>query len=271
MISPVLLLAGIGMMIVAIASVIYWKIKTHVNRKYFFYGVCLWIIATFAKIFLDYTITEPLYYILVGSYPAASIMAIMGLYAGLRTGLFESGFTYIAVIKTKLKTLGFNEAVAIGIGFSFIEALVLGLLSFIGIIYFIMNPGLEAQLAEQQLQQLSNPFWIVIAPIIERASTIFIHVFASLLVIYAARVNKASYLFLSIIYKTLIDGMIPILAYIPQYMGFVDISNLIVEIPVMIVAAIGFLGIRWIKAYFITKPKIIVAAKKRRKAAKKRR
>lgn len=271
MISPILLLAGIGMMTVATASVIYWKLKTNAGRKYFFIGAGLWIIAIFAKLLLDYTVTEPLYYILAESYPTASVMVVMGLYVGLRTGLFESGLTYIAVIKTKLKKIGFNEAVALGIGFGFIEAFFLGLLSFISILYFIMNPGLEAQLAEQQLQQLSNPFWIVISPVIERASAILIHVFASLLVIYAVRVNKASYLFLSVIYKVLVDGMVPLLAYVPQYMGFADISNIIVEIPVIIFALLGFIGIRWIKVNFMNKTGSAAATKKIRKSMKKRR
>jgi uncharacterized membrane protein YhfC len=50
----------------------------------------------------------------------------MSLYFGLRTGIFESGITYVAVKKTGLSRTTFDEAIALGIEFGGIEAIILG-------------------------------------------------------------------------------------------------------------------------------------------------
>lgn len=258
MVSPLLLLSGIGMMLVAIIAVLYWKRKTKTALRYFLYGSALWVVAILAKIAMNLTVTGPLYYILRDSYSEAVFISLLGLYVGLQTGLFESGLSYIAVLKTKLRKMNFNEAVAFGIGFGALEAFLLGLASFISILTLMLIPELELQLSPDQLLQLSMSGWVIAASIVERLATIFIHIFASVLVIYSVRSGKINFLVISILYKTLVDGMIPLLT---NYIEFTAIGILLIEVPIIIIAMAGFFGTKWLKKLFTKIAR--VSAKKR--------
>ena len=250
MINPFLLLSGIGMMAIAIAAFLYWRKKAPL--KIFAWGALIWILAIAVKLAMDFTISIPIQIALMASYPLITVLIIMGLYLGIRTGLFESGFTYIAVLKTKLKKMNYNEAVAFGIGFGGIEAFLLGFLSFIDILVFVLFPDMITALPVDQqaslLSQLNITTWIIFVPIIERVSVLFIHIFAALLVIYSVKVKKPIYFLVSFIYKAITDGMIPLLLF---YIGTATLlSSYIIEIPVIILGLIGYFGIKWIKKKF---------------------
>jgi uncharacterized membrane protein YhfC len=272
MTNPFLLLSGIGMMLVAVIAFLYWRKKAPL--KFFAWGALIWILAVAVKFAMDYTISIPIQQALLASYPLLTVLIIIGLYLGIRTGLFESGFTYIAVLKTKLRKMNFSDAVAFGIGFGGIEAFLLGFFSFIDILMFILFPDMLSALSVDQqaavLSQLSLSTWIIFAPIIERISVLFIHIFAALLVVYSVKEKKPLYFLASFLYKTVTDGMIPLLVF---YVGTATIlDSYVLEIPVVILGIIGYMGIRWIMKKFkhpvIEKPKKPV--KKLEKPVKKR-
>jgi len=249
MINPFLLLSGIGMMLVAVVAFLYWRKRA--KLRFFAWGALIWVLVIAVKIAMDFTISIPIQMVLMASYPLLAVLIIMGLYLGIRTGLFESGFTYIAVLKTKLREMNFKEAIAFGIGFGGIETFLLGFFSFINILAYVLFPDLINMMsADQQaalLSQLSTSTWIIFAPIIERISVLSIHIFAALLVIYSVKQKRPVYLLASMLYKTVTDGMIPLLVV---YIGTSLLGSYIIEIPVVILGLIGYLGIKWIKKKF---------------------
>lgn len=200
------------------------------------------------KTLMDLTISPSLKDYLLGCGTVVFVV-LTGLYVGLRTGLFESGFTYVAGLKTKLKHVTLDEAVAFDLGFGGIEAALLGLQSFITLPLFTVMPDLTNRIPETQrgviIQQLNQSTWIIFAPILERGATLFIHVFASILVFYAIHTAMKRYLLYSIGYKTAVDGIIPALSV---YVGSSTLTSVyLMEPPVVGLGLVAAGGILWIK------------------------
>lgn len=247
MVNSYLLIGQIGMILVGIVAVLWWKSKKKVGWKYFGFGALIWIIAIALKFAMDFTITQPIATWL-NSYGTAALLAGIGLYVGLRTGLFESGFSYLAVAKTRFRKMNLNQAMAFGIGFGSIEAIFLGLSGVVNIAVLIMNPSLASSLPAVTQAALDLPTLSVFAPIMERVFTLLIHVFSSLLVIYAVVKGKTRYLVYSILFKSVVDGMIPALTSIFNSTTLVGLYE--IEIPVAVLGIISFYGIRWMSRKF---------------------
>ncbi len=251
MVNAWLLLSGTGMMLVGILFPVYWWKTQKVPVKYFGYGAVLWILAIAPKVILDLTIT-PSMNAYLATYGTEVLVIVSGLYVGLRTGLFESGFTYLAALKTKLKKVTYKQAIAFGLGFGGFEAFSLGALSFINIYAFVVLPEVINQVpAEVQtvlLQQLNQSTWVVPAAILERVFIIFVHVFCSLLVFYALKQAQKKYLYYSIGYKTLVDALVPALQV---YVGTMTLTSVyLLELPFIALGLFSLLGIRWIHQYW---------------------
>ncbi len=245
--NPFLLIAQIGMLLVGLVAVLWWKINKKVKWKYFCFGALLWIIAIVPKVIMDFTVSA---YLLVwlSSYGIAAMLVGMGLYVGLRTGFFESGFSYLAIAKTKFRKMKLNEALAFGIGFGSIEAIAIGLIGLISMLVLISNPALVELLPPAQQAALDLPTILVFAPIIERTAAVMIHVFSSMLVVYAVVKRKINYLFISILFKTLVDGIIPLLTYAFDLTTVTGIY--MIEIPFVVLGVLAFYGTKLVAKKF---------------------
>lgn len=252
MVNPALLLSGIGMILVGILVPLWWQRKTKAGANYFLWGAGVWIVAIAIKILMDYTLT-PVLSTSLQPYGLLPILLVMGLYLGLRTGILESGLSYAAILKTRLKKMNYKQGIAFGIGFGSVEALFLGATSFLNILMFLMFPEIISMLPEAVqtviASQLNSSSWIVLGPIIERIAILFIHVFSTLLVVYAIKSRKIKYLIVSILFKALVDGIIPWLVYSMQPLTALPNAYMI-EIPFIILALISWFGIRWIRPRF---------------------
>jgi uncharacterized membrane protein YhfC len=251
LVNPFLLGSGIGMFLVGVISVVWWKRRSGVEMNFFFYGGLVWLVAIAIKGVMDYTLS-PILYDYFSLYGMFAILVASSIYIGLRTGLLESGLSYIFIIRSRLRRVGWKEAVSFGIGFGAAEAIFLGLSSFISILVLVMFPAILNSLpVEYQLQvlsQLEMGTEIIFAPILERAFVLFAHVFAAVLVFTAVRSRKMWYLVLSILYKTLLDGILPWLSYT---LGTGDIVSIyLMEVPIIIIGLMGYFGIRWLKPRF---------------------
>ncbi len=242
--NPYLILSGIGMLIVGALAPLIWWWKKGTEIEFFIYGLLLWVIAISPKFLMDFTITKPLSQSLL-VYGNIGYVVVMGLYVGLRTGLLESGLSYIVIRKTRMRGADLNRAIAIGIGFGAIEAIFIGFSSFINTLVFLLYPGLIDKIPESQrdtvIQQLNQSSLMIPAPILERTFVIVIHIFALLLVFYAIKTSKIKYLIASVIYKTVVDGPIP------AFQTYLNLNmpgdTYIVEAYFGILALIGLLGI----------------------------
>jgi len=242
--NPYLILSGVGMLLVGAIAPILWWWKKRIEAKFFLYGLILWIIAISPKYIMDLTLTDPLFSYLKGFGDAVYVI-LAGLYVGLRTGLLESGLSYLIILKTKIKEVNLNQAIALGIGFGSAEAIFVGFSSFTNILAFILYPNLINKIPESQreivLQQLNQPSIVIPAPILERVFVLIIHILAILLIFYAIRKSDIRYLLASIFYKTIVDGPIP------AFRTYLDLNvpqNIyLVELYFAILALIGLLGI----------------------------
>jgi len=252
MVNNLLLLSGIGMVVLGLLIPIYYWRKEKIPVKYFGFGAVIWILATSVKAMMDLTISSTF----ISYFSGTAAIIVSGLYLGLRTGFLESGLTYFAAIKTKIKEINFKQATAFGLGFGCFEALAIGFLSFINILAFVLAPDLISTLPEGQqtvlLEQLNQPTWIVGAAIIERVATIVIHVFTTILVFYSIRSMDKKYLFISIGFKALLDGMIPIInTYIDPTTIFEWYSMEFLILALGFVAYFGYKHIKelWVKEH----------------------
>jgi uncharacterized membrane protein YhfC len=238
------------MMAVGAGAMAYWYLKYRTGIQYFLIGGILWAVAIGIKLAMDLTITPVIQGALLASLPVLTVVIIMSLYVGLRTGFFESGITYLVVKYTSLSRSGFEEAVALGIGFGGTEAIVLGFLSFANILALVLVPELQASLTEDVIAQFSVAF--IPVPIIERLFTLFIHVFAVVLVVYSVRVRELLWLWLSILLKTITDGPLPLFNYYLKPFGI--LAYLPIEVYIAVLGIISLAGLFWIKKRFLGLP-----------------
>jgi len=188
--------------------------------------------------------------ILLSILPVVAVLAIMSLYFGLRTGIFESGITYLAIKNTKLSRATFDEAIALGIGFGGIEAILLGANSLYST-FMLVQPyeilGLVPFFSFDPEALLAIPL-----PVAERAFILVCHVFATALVVYAVKRTDPRWLYVSIIYKTVIDGAILPLNFYLGDMGLY--GHWLVELFFGALAIIGLIGLYWMKKRYAGDP-----------------
>jgi len=223
----------VGMIAVGLGAMAIWYLVKRPKPQYFLIGAVLWVIAIGAKYAMDYTISQPFQTWVYLSVPLLTFYFIMSLYVGLRTGLFESGFTYLVVKYTGLSSMDFNEAVALGIGFGGIEAIFL---------------GVQAINSINQVVVPLDPVSILL-PIWERFFTLFCHVFATVLVVYAVKLKDLRWLLFSIVFKAVIDGALPMFSYVYRFetiFGPGKNCTYAIESYVAVMGIISIVGLYWI-------------------------
>jgi uncharacterized membrane protein YhfC len=247
MVNSYLLISPVGMILVGLVALFYWRRKTGILWIYFGFGALIWVIAIAIKLLMDFTVTTP-FYLYLYSYGALTALIGLSLYVGLRTGLLESGLSYLGVNHTNFRAMNLNQALAFGIGFGAIEAITLGLQTLLNLIVLILDPSLAALLPPAQQASLNAPTIVVFAAIVERAFVLLIHVFASVLVIYAVVSRMIRYLIYSILFKTLVDGMIPALT---TYINTSAVAGIYeIEAPIAVLGVISLLGTWWVMKKF---------------------
>jgi len=256
MINPYFALSGIGMMLAGLVPLLWWRYRTLVPWRDFWFGAGVWALAISLKVFMDVAITPAFVNCLSGIYTAGGIAIITGAYVGLRTGFFESGGTYLFAIKKKLNKMDFQQAIAFGLGFGSAEAFVLGLISFLNVTVLLVFPQIIDLLPPGQrasvLSQLTLPSILVLAPIIERASTILVHIFCAVLVIQAVKTRRIEYFLFSFVFKTAVDGVLPMLTLMfdrTSVTGVYSILAFVVIWGIISLAGIFLLKDRYGKRY----------------------
>ena len=248
LLNSLLIFGPIGMILVGLLSIGIWKLKRSVSIKYFILGGLIWVAAITSKLVMDYTITPTLSTWAITTYGLVGMLVIVGLYVGLRTGVFECGFTFLAFSKSRLKRMSLDEATAFGIGFGAFEAILLAVPSLIEIATLILNPSLLELIppAQKQLIEtaLSLPTWIVPAPIIERIFVLFVHLFTASLIFILVTQRKLSFFFEAFFYKSLLDAFVPSLQ-VTFKPGISPTGAYLAEIWVVALGFIALAGTYW--------------------------
>jgi hypothetical protein len=233
MIRSLFLLSGLEMFVIGGSCIIYWRNKTMVPPRFFAWGAIAWGLTVAAKVVFAVAFNQPVAQALYGFLPSSLAGPLLWLYIGLLTGIFECGGVLLIASKTKLKEMHWIEAVAFGIGFGAIEAMLLGLISYASLL-FVPEPSL-------------SPL-IIPASAIERTATMFIHVFSNVLIVLSVRSGSSVKFWESFFYKTSVDG---VAAFANLSYGIESLSHIYtLELIVTFFGIIGFLGLRQLKRKF---------------------
>jgi uncharacterized membrane protein YhfC len=246
-ISPLALMAGIGMIIVALGFVVYAIVTHQMDWKYLGFGAPAWVITVLLKFSWAASANPVVYNTLIKALPEAVALPIFYLYVGSLTGVFEVAIVWLVMRYSRLgQGVTWKGAFSFGVGFGSVEALLLGISSAASVIMAMTTPDVFPLETLQQVAQASNPLY-GLAPVVERFFTILVHIFANVLIFYAVAEKQPRWFWLAFAYKTLLDAA----AVFGQSTGLDTLATLwAIEAFVMIWGAIGWLGIRWIKKHY---------------------
>jgi len=238
-VHPIMLLPGIGMIVVGIAFIIYWRLSKKVSPIPFLLGAAAWFVAVALKLGFAVLMNQRIQHLLNIRLRPPVAGPLFWLYVGLLTGIFECGL--LLALWRYFRRYDFNTAVAFGIGFGAIEAVLLGLGSLIVTAVAIAEP---AALPRKIMDSLAVSAWVIPAPIIERIVAVFAHIFACVLIVRSAQRKQIRYFWTAFVYKSLIDAT----AAWAQLSFKVNTTSHIwaVEGIVFIFGVVGFGGLIWL-------------------------
>jgi uncharacterized membrane protein YhfC len=238
--NPFYLLQGIGMVSIALVSIMYWKTRRKITLSFFLWGGLSWFLATVCKSIASVPMPQiiPRFRELTPSYIAEPLF---WLAIGLLTGVFECGISLLLVSRLQqLRSATWEEALGYGLGFGGLEALLLGVYNFVIVLLIIVVPN---QLP-QELIKLADPskasLLAIPIPIFERAIVILLHAFSSILIIYAVQKKEWRWFWFSFLYKTTMDA---IAGYFQITYGLENLSLSGIWLVELILLPFGLVGL----------------------------
>ncbi len=234
------------MILVALGFVVYAAIR-RLGWRYMGLGALLWVVTVAVKIAIALPLNPQLYPAITSALPGGIGAILFDLYVGLLTGLTEVTLVWLLMRYTRLGKVRWERALAFGIGFGAIEALLLGVGSLTAALFALLSPQTIPAETLAQLAVMNNPLY-GLAPIVERFFTVWIHIFSNVLIFFAVARMQIRWFWLAFWFKTLIDAV----AGYAQTSGI--ISNiqgiLAIEAVVVVFGVVGWLGMRWVKSRY---------------------
>ena len=113
------IVSGSLMMIIAVATVVWWKVRWRVPWRWFWAGAAIWTVG----VALKFAVAKELNPIIIGNgMPPKAGLGVGVFYCGVMTGVFEIGITLAAALIWRLAASP-ARAVAVGLGAGAFEAL----------------------------------------------------------------------------------------------------------------------------------------------------
>lgn len=244
-VTPLALLGGVGMILVAVGYVAYAG-KRRLNWGYLGLGALAWGVTVALKFLWAARLNAPIYNALTGALPESIAMLLFYIYVGLLTGMTEVLLTWLVVRYTRLGQVPWGKALAFGIGFGAVEALLLGFSSLSSIITALAMPEALPTDVLTQLAAANNPLWGV-APIVERFFTCLVHIFCNVALFYGAMKKEARWFWLSFLFKSGIDAV----AAFAQLWGLTELWRVwFIEAVVVVWGLLGWWGARWVREHY---------------------
>lgn len=203
--TPMILVPGIGMVLVALGFVIF-GLRAGSGWKYIWLGALAWAVTVAVK----FAIAIPLNPIVTQALYTPGTLWTPGdilfyLYIGAMTGVTEVLLTWLLIRYTRLGKSPWRNALGFGIGFGAFEAILLGFLSLFSSISALIMPS-AVMSAMGSLAQTTDLLFSL-APVSERFGTILVHIFCNVLLFYGAMKLQSRWFWLSFGYKTLLDSV----------------------------------------------------------------
>jgi uncharacterized membrane protein YhfC len=206
--DPVLLISALGMFAVGLAAVLGWRRRAKSPWVFFGIGALAWTVGVALKVAWALPANKPILAVF-SSHLGRAAGPASWLYVGLLTGVFEVGATWLFVRYTRLRRASGADAMAFGLGFGAIEAVLLGGVSFVVALAATLFWSRLPSDLQSALATKGWPFppWMVVFPVLERAYTILAHAVSCILVIEGVQQRRPIWLVVSFAYKTLVDGI----------------------------------------------------------------
>jgi uncharacterized membrane protein YhfC len=168
------------------------------------------------------------------------------IYVGALTGVFEVCLVWLVLRYTRLGRVPWPRALAFGIGFGALEALLLGLGSTVNVLVGMAYPAAMAPAALESLALANNPLW-GLAPIVERLALVLAHTLANVLMFYAVQKRGPRWLWLAFLYMTALDAV----AAFGQLWGVTTLARVwLLEGAMALFGVVGWLGTRWVGQHY---------------------
>ena len=219
--SPFALLAGTGMMLVAVAAVAGWWWRTRIAFKFFGWGVLAWCICLVLRFGFGGAASKvalPFFRAHVSA-PWASLCVYAFL--GLLAALVEITIPWFLVARTRLREMTTSEAVGFGIGLGAIEALLLGAYAVFGVVLGLTEYDQIPFATKLQLAQLDSSLRIA-TPSLERAWTIA-GVLVGTLVVWAVQ-RRVRWLWAALVFKV---GFVMLTTWAVDHFGLKTIPGML--------------------------------------------
>lgn len=202
-----LLITGPGMMLVAVMGVIIWRRAARVPMGWFWAGAALWAVAVAMKVAIALATNAAVFGWMKHALSHSLFVAGGSLWLGFLTGITEIGLTFAAVLRWRQLGADANRAIAVGVGAGAIEALILGLAQFAGVIALQTGaPGTEPIRKQWEAGIAVTPlFWLT--PIIERLIALLCHAASRALVLLGVAHRKPMMVAGSFVMFTLLDSV----------------------------------------------------------------
>lgn len=204
--TPIILLPGIGMLLVAIAFVVY-ALRHGGTWGYMGLGALAWVGTVAVKFVIAFTL-NPLVSraISVPDDLWAPGNLLLYVYIGSLTGLTEVLLTWLLLHYRRFVGVTWGKVIAFGIGFGALEALLLGALSLMAMLSGLLSPQ---SFNAETLATLARANDVIydLAPITERLAIIFVHIFSNVLLFYAVMKGRMRWMWVAFVFKSAVDAI----------------------------------------------------------------
>jgi uncharacterized membrane protein YhfC len=261
-VPPLALLSGSGMILVALGFAVYAGMRQF-GWGALGFGAVAWGVTVALKFAWAIPFNPPIYTACSQALPSLGV-PLFALYVGTLTGIFEVGLVALLLNYTPLGKADWPRCLAFGIGFGAIEALLFGVSSLSSTLA-AMVISVAVPPAPMAMARLGNILW-VLAPVVERLATIFIHLCASVLIFYAVNTRRARWFLLAFGYKTAVDAMAAIFVHSN---GIDTLGRVWTFEAIMILCGVaGCLGLRWLAPRYRALPIVEATASDAQLAAR---
>ena len=201
------LASGIGMIVVAVAAVCFWRRTSQASPRWFWIGAGLWTVAVLVKLIIGFLTNPSVIRTLRNTLSFGPYIASGGLYLGIESSICEIGLTFLAGMRWKELGRASGRAIAVGVGAGAFEALLLGLVAVAGIAAYLAGmPGTEEVGEQIRKTAATTPLYWLLGPA-ERITAIICHAASRALVLLGAQYGEGRLIALGFLIFTLLDGV----------------------------------------------------------------
>jgi len=240
---------GLGMVLVALASVLFWRRFSAAGLRWFWGGAALWTFAVAVKVAVGYQLSPPVVGWLKSSVSPAAFVVFASLYVGAFSSLCEIGLTFLAVKLWPRLGDEPDKSIAVGIGSGAFEALLLGLAALVKV-GIAVSSGPESEEVRQQMAatQATLPLFWLLQPV-ERVLALLAHVGCRALVLLGSVRRRWGMVIAGFLIFAAVDSVAG--AY---YLSQTKASLWWAELAIVPFAIVGLQVTRWCRGLEVVSP-----------------